>query len=195
MYTKRPFEQSTGSCVTINELKQLYTCMLPYFLVCNSFILNLSYYNIFHKLLKMKNLNKTFKCKWFFFIYCPHVTDSVSSYLSRAYLWTFFRFTSPPLMKSRKFDGSSGFAAFKSTMALPSFISNPSFLSPSLVNWTKRMVMPYIYFQRSTCWPHHEYGASEGQYINDICMWNTLIFHCFFFWIKHVHNLKPVPHH
>lgn len=168
MYTKRPFEQSTGSCVTINELKQLYTCMLPYFLVCNSFILNLSYYNIFQKLLKMKNLNKTFKCKWFFFIYCPHVTDSVSSYLSRAYLWTFFRFTSPPLMKSRKFDGSSGFAAFKSTMALPSFISNPSFLSPSLVNWTKRMVMPYIYFQRSTCWPHYGYGASEGQYINDM---------------------------
>lgn len=116
----------------------------------------------------MKNLNKTFKCKcFFFFIYCPHVTDSVSSYLSRAYLWTFFRFTSPPLMKSRKFDWSSGFAAFKSTMALPSFISNPSFLSPSLVNWTKRMVMPYIYFQRSTCWPHHEYGASEGQYLND----------------------------
>lgn len=32
MYTKRPFEQSTGSCVTINEHKQLYTCMLPYFL-------------------------------------------------------------------------------------------------------------------------------------------------------------------
>lgn len=54
MYTKRPFEQSTGSRVTINELKQLYTCMLPYFLVCNSFILNLSYYNIFQKLLKMK---------------------------------------------------------------------------------------------------------------------------------------------
>lgn len=103
-----------------------------------------------------------------FFIYCPHVTDSVSSYLSRAYLWTFVRFTSPPLMKSRKLDGSSGFAAFKSTMALPSFISNPSFLSPSLVNWTKRMVMPYIYFQRSTCWPHYGYGASEGQYLNDI---------------------------
>lgn len=135
MYTKRPFEQSTGSCVTINELKQLYTCMLPYFLVCNSFILNLSYYNIFQKLLKMKNVNKTCKsASGFLFIYSPHVTDSVSSYLSRAYLWTFFRFTSPPLMKSRKFDGSSGFAAFKSTMALPSFISNPSFLSPSLVN-------------------------------------------------------------
>lgn len=148
MYTKRPFEQSTGSCVTINELKQLYTCMLPYFLVCNSFILNLSYYNIFQKLLKMKNLNKTFPQVQVFFLYLlspryglskllafPGLPlDSVSSYLSRAYLWTFFRFTSPPLMKSRKFDGSSGFAAFKSTMALPSFISNPSFLSPSLVN-------------------------------------------------------------
>lgn len=99
------------------------------------------------------------------------------SKLALAYLWTFFRFTSPPLMKSRKFDGSSGFAAFKSTMALPSFISSPSFLFPSLVNWTKRMAMSYIYFQRSTSWPHQEYGASERQYLYNICMWNTFKFH------------------
>lgn len=127
-------------------LKHLNKCSHCYFHILSFIrILYLTNYIIYFRsfwnwLIYKKHLIKR-KC--FFNILSPRYWLSK---LALTYLWTFFRFTSPPLMKSRKFDGSSGFAAFKSTMALPSFISNPSFLFPSLVNWTKRMAMSYIYF-------------------------------------------------